>query len=142
MTTYIVTLKATGAEVYRYGADAPVEWSGMEFATHDHAAIADAPVGVDPAPTPTQVRISRLAFLSRFTDTEAVGIDLASQGATVQAASMRRYTNKVNAAEFIDLNRPDTRVGVQTLEAVGLIGAGRAAAILDTPPTDQEVWNG
>ena len=36
-------------------------------------------------------RITRLAFVDRFTDAEAVAIDLASIGATVQAASIRRY---------------------------------------------------
>lgn len=83
-------------------------------------------------------RITKLAFLTRFTDSEAVHIDLASQGATVEAASMRRYQAKVNAAEWIDLDRPDTRLGVQTLEAVGLIGAGRALEILDVPVADDE----
>jgi hypothetical protein len=83
-------------------------------------------------------RITRLAFLSRFTDAEAITIDLASQGATVQAASMRRYLSKVNTATYIDLDRPDTRGGVQALEAATLLGAGRATAILDTPTTVTE----
>ena len=37
MPTFIVTNKTTGAEVYRYAADAPIEWAGMEFVTHDHS---------------------------------------------------------------------------------------------------------
>ncbi len=85
-----------------------------------------------PAPPPVR-HITRLAFISRFTDEEAVTLDLASIGATVQAASLRRYLNKVNAATFIDLDRPDTRAGVQALEASGVIAAGRAAVILDAP---------
>lgn len=90
------------------------------------------------AKTPEQIeaskpvrRITRLAFLNRFTDAEAVAFDLASQGATVEAASMRRFMQKVNAATFIDLNRPDTRAGVEALEAAGLIAVGRASEILD-----------
>lgn len=134
---YVVTRKSDSAEVFRYNADAPVEWTGFEFATHDHTAQAAAPA---PAVELAPVRISRLAFLSRFTDAEAIAIDLASQGATVPAASMRRYMQKVNAAGFIDLNRADTRAGVSALESAGLLAAGRAAQILDTPPTEQEVF--
>lgn len=140
MTTYAVIRKSDGQEVYRYNYDAPIEWSGFEFATHDHNEQPEAPPAQPPAPAP--VRISRLAFLSRFTDAEAIAIDIASQGTTVQAAAMRRYTNKVNAAEFIDLTRSDTRAGVQALESASLIGVGRAAAILDTPPSEMEVYRG
>ena len=82
--------------------------------------------------------ITRLAFLSRFTDEEAVTIDLASIGATVEAASMRRYMSKVNAANFIDLSREDTRAGVIALESAGLLGVGRALEILDVPIAPHE----
>lgn len=92
----------------------------------------------EPAPATSARRITKLAFMTRFTDAEAVMIDLASQGATVEAATMRRYQAKVNAAEWIDLDREDTRTGVQTLEAVGLLAAGRALEILDAPILDHE----
>lgn len=141
MTTYAVIRKADQKEVYRYSHTEPVEWDGMGFATHDHVAQADPDAPPPPPPAPP-VKISRLAFISRFTDAEAITIDLAGQGATVQAAGFRRYMQKVNAAEFIDLTRADTRMGVQALEAVGILAAGRAAVILDTPPTDGEVWHG
>lgn len=36
MPVYRVCRKSGGAEVYRYTADAAVEWVGMEFDTHDH----------------------------------------------------------------------------------------------------------
>ncbi|MBP7568224.1 MAG: hypothetical protein KA795_19675, partial [Burkholderiaceae bacterium] len=58
---------------------------------------------------------------------------LASIGTTPQAAGMRRYLSKVNAAKFIDLDRADTRAGVQALEAATLLAAGRALQILDAP---------
>lgn len=89
--------------------------------------------------TSTPTRITRLAFLSRFTDAEAVTLDLASQGATVQAATMRRYLSKVNAATYIDLSRDDTRAGVIALEGAGILGAGRALEILDAPIQSDEV---
>lgn len=142
MTIFNVIRKADGKQVYRYSVDGdqPIEWVGMEFTTHDH--VAEAPPPAPPAPAPEPFKITRLAFLNRFTDAEAIAIDLASQGVTVPAASMRRYMQKVNAATYIDLGRADTRAGVQALEAAGLLAAGRAAVILDTPPSAEEVWNG
>ena len=92
-----------------------------------------APVALAPARYITQ-----LAFLSRFTDAEAIGIDLASIGATEAAAGLRRYQAKVAAAKFIDLDRADTRAGVQALEAAGMLAAGRALVILDAPISDPE----
>jgi hypothetical protein len=71
--------------------------------------------------------------MTRFTDAEAIALDLASIGATVEAASMRRYLDKVKVAKHIDLDRPDTRAGVQMLETIGLLSAGRALQILDAP---------
>lgn len=66
-------------------------------------------------PEPVEQRfITRLAFLSRFTDEEAIAIDLLSIGATVEAATIRRYLSKINAATYIDLDREDVRQGVQS----------------------------
>lgn len=105
-------------------------WDGEAF----------TPPAPPPAPEPTTEprHITRLAFLNRFTDAEAISIDLASIGATVQEAGLRRYMNKVNAATFIDLAGPDTRSGVQALEAGGVLAAGRAAEILDSDILDEE----
>lgn len=83
-------------------------------------------------------KVTRLAFMNRFTDTEAITIDLASQGATPQAAAMRRYQTKINAATYVDLDLAETRSGVQQLEAVGILAAGRAAIILDSVTTPAE----
>lgn len=98
-----------------------------------------SPPTPEPEPNqPSPKKITRLAFLSRFTDAEAIALDLASIGATVEAASIRRYMQKVNAATFIDLGRADTISGVNQLEAVALIGSGRANVILTAPITDLE----
>lgn len=83
--------------------------------------------------------ITRLAFLSRFTDTEAIGIDLASIGNTVPAATLRRAQAKINAAEEIQLDNAETRAGVLALEAAGLIAAGRATTVLDAAVQSHEV---
>ena len=96
----------------------------------------------EPAPPPaepTERNVSRKAFLSRFTDAEAIDIDLASMGATREAATVRRYLSKVNAAQHIDLADNETRTGVQALEAAGLLQPGRALAILDAPIEPKEL---
>ena len=92
----------------------------------------------EPVVVPEDRRITRLAFLNRFTDEEAIAIDLASQGATVQAAYMRRYQARVQAATFIDLDDPDTRNGVIALEDGGLLADGRADEILNAPVQPHE----
>ena len=64
---------------------------------------------------------------------------MASIGATVEAAQVRRYLSKVNAAQHIDLAEDETRTGVQALEAAGLLKPGRALVILDTPIEPKEL---
>jgi hypothetical protein len=97
------------------------------------------PTGAAPV---INTHITRLAFLNRFTDTEAVGIDLASIGATVPAATLRRAMKRIDAAQSIDLANSDLVAGVAMLEASGLIAAGRSTEILTTPPTASEVFTG
>ena len=92
-----------------------------------------------PQAEPTVRNVSRKAFLSRFTDAEAIDIDLASIGATREAATVRRYLSKVNAAQHIDLAEDETRTGVQALEAAGLLQPGRALVILDAPIEPKEL---
>lgn len=91
-----------------------------------------------PAEAPPDFRITNLAFVDRFTDAEAIAIDLASIGATVEAAQVRRYLDKVSKAAHIDLSRADAQAGVLALEAAGLIAAGRADEILLAPIQDTE----
>ena len=92
-----------------------------------------------PPVVPTERNVSRKAFLSRFTDAEAIDIDLASMGATREAATVRRYLSKVNAAQHIDLADDETRTGVHALEAAGLLQPGRALVILDAPNEPKEL---
>lgn len=109
------------------------------FAEAQHpGAWRVAAVQDDHVPVAQDMRITNLAFVDRFTDAEAISIDLASIGATVEAAQVRRYLDKVSKAAYIDLSREDTRAGVHALEAAGLIGAGRADAILLASIEDQE----
>ncbi len=94
-------------------------------------------------------KITVLAFRNRFTQAEKIAIDLASidnpTGTTQQrqlAATLRVMNADIAVATFIDLSRADTRAGVQALETYGIIGTGRASAILDTVPAAIELYKG
>lgn len=98
-----------------------------------------------PPPVPEPQRITRLAFRNRFTQGEKVMLEMsalddpaAPMAQRQQAATMRAYMADVNAATFIDLDRDDTRAGVQALEAAGLLASGRALEILDAPVQPHE----
>lgn len=120
----------TGTEPYEPRAI----WRGWGWETE--------PYWEPPQPGLPDLRITKLAMLNRFSDAEAIAIDLASIGATVQAAMLRRAKERVSMATFIDLSRPDTIAGVEGLEAAGLIGPGRAAEILHAPVQDHERFRG
>lgn len=143
MKTYIVTRKSDGQERYRYQHTEPVEWTGFEFATHDHTEAPAEPG--PPPPPPEDRRVTLLAFRNRFTQTEKVGLEIAAldvptapMNQRALAAGLRSSMKDQEVALWIDLTRPETRAGVQQLEGAGLIAPGRAAAILDGPITDIE----
>lgn len=87
-------------------------------------------------------KITQLAFLNRFTDDEAVDIDLASIGNTREAALLRRYLQKVSAATYIDLARPDLAEDLQKLVNFNILTQERVDAILSTPVQDHELFKG
>lgn len=91
---------------------------------------------------PEPMRVTRLAFLHRLTDAEAIALDIASQGTSILAASLRRFQQKVNAAPYIDLALEETISGVNALEQMGIIAQGRAAQILTAPVQPNEIPRG
>ena len=107
----------------------------------DLGSYRQVPEAETPVETPKKY-ITKLAFMNRFTDGEAVAIDMASRLDTVQAAQLRRFLAKVDAATFIDLAREETIIGVRALEQIGLIGQGRAEAILSAPIQYTEIPKG
>lgn len=74
-------------------------------------------------------RLTRLQFLSSFTDEEMQAIVAAAESNAALKAALLKW----QAAEGIVLTDPATVAGVQALEIAGLIAPGRAEAIL-TPP--------
>ena len=90
-------------------------------------------------------RITRLAFLDRFTEDEYAALDLmsiddpsADMPTRTAKAKLRLYLEKVRAATFIDLARDDTRDGVEALVPLGVITMSRASEILNNLIVDSE----
>lgn len=134
MNIYKVTRKADQAKVYEYAADAPVEWSGFEFDTHDHIEQA-APV---PEVVPVRAEdwyIGVGSFYDRF-GAYKLAI-LASADPLVQAiikdSSVRKY---------LDLKGRRTELA----QVVGLLQSKGFAvsetALLDVQPGPLEVYRG
>lgn len=130
----IAEVMAIRESIRRASSRAEVEV--MQLATIDE--VAAFAWEVTPADIPSRTRMTVYAFLRRFTNDEAVAIDIASYGETVQAASVRRYMSLITNALSIDLDMTELREGVYGLEASGLLTAGRAVVILDTPITHVE----
>ena len=125
----------TTDEVIEYDADLPqaahltAGWRLTELVT-----VEPAP-GV---PTDTRVyggrrRLTKLEFLGLLTDEEYVGILMAAK----QSVQIEAWIEKMKLATpeadgtSVDLDDPRTQGGVQALEVVGLLAAGRAEVILN-----------
>lgn len=74
-------------------------------------------------------KMTRLRFIERFTAAETKGILAAAK----VNADLELYLWKMQQAQEVNLLDPSTIVGVQTLEAAGLLASGRAAQILRAP---------
>ena len=89
--------------------------------------------------------ITKLAFDNRFTMDEAVSLklaqnlparlaeenDVAYNARCAMPAQLQVLQGRLNMATYIDLDRADTQAAVQALEAMGLLGTGRAGEILE-----------
>ena len=125
MTTYVVTRKSDGQEIYRYNSDAPVEWTGMDFADFDHTPEADAS-GITDAPI-VAMTWTKLEYLRRFTQAERIAI----RGAAKVVPELEDYLQLLELATEVRSDDPDIASALAMLEGSGLIGAGRAGEILN-----------
>ena len=103
--------------------------------------------GQDFTPPPPTVyeRITVGAFWDRFTNAELVDYDVAMQhdpaatnAAKKAAAKLRIFRRDVGEVGSCKLTGNKVRNFVQDLETTGILAAGRAAAILDAPITEDE----
>lgn len=150
MITYRVTRKSDGVEVYQYSSPVPIEWNGMEFATHDHTVVPDELVVQQPIGSR---KITRFAYRMRFTPAEKAAIEMAClddptkpMQQRAMSASLRASQSDAMAATYIDLTPGPlleaTRASMMPLEALGLLAAGRVSVILDTAPLESEFYHG
>lgn len=102
-----------------------------DYALQQWSALTEAP---------ESRHITGLAFRNRFTRAEKIAIELAAlddpsapMAQRQASAALRADLKDQESATYIDLERADTRAGVQALEAAGLLAAGRALEILDAP---------
>ncbi len=138
-----VILADSGARAAQFFPDFEcLELSDADLIGPGHRRVNGQFLPPEPVELPKEYKLTRLAFMNRFTDMEAIQIDMASRGDTIEAATVRRYMSKIEAATFIDLERADTRAGVLILEELGFLAAGRAMQILNTPAEPHEVYKG
>lgn len=90
----------------------------------------------------SSMKITRLAFLNRFTDLEVAAIETFAVQNNAYGAALRGALRKQSVSNYMDLERIDTIVGVSNLVALGLITQQRATVILTTPPTELEKYKG
>lgn len=95
---------------------------------------------------PVSRRITRSAFFRRFTLDEDAAIELAALDTPAGTPAARRALAKsrvsgrrLTLSTFVNLDDPEVRATVQGYETASLLGAGRAAAILNAPITADEV---
>ena len=91
-------------------------------------AVRAVAFAVTEADHTTSNRITRLQFLSRFTDAEMQAVIAASD----QSPALRAALLKWQTADGIVLTDPATVAGVEALEIAGLLAAGRSAEVLAT----------
>lgn len=137
MTTFIVTNKATGTGIYRYVADAPVEWSGMSFVDHDHTAEPEAPGVITDVPV-VAMTWTKLKFERKFTDAEwqagqnfNASFETSDMLTDAQKLSIRRGLNDYMIAEEISSTDPGVINLLGLYELFGVIAPGRAQEILN-----------
>lgn len=134
---YAVTNRATGVEVYRYDSPLPIEWSGMEFLTHDHTAVAE-----EPQPTITRYggrrTLSKIEFRRLFPDAVRPFVDefnamFESHPLLTddQKRDIRSGMEDYKATDTVNLDDISTQkmIGLYTL--LGLITPEEASGVLN-----------
>jgi hypothetical protein len=81
--------------------------------------------------------ITKLAFRNRFTQAEKIAFEMAqvddptaTQDVRLAAAAVRVLEKDLAASAYADMNNPAVQAGLHQLEAIGVLGAGRAEEII------------
>lgn len=126
MAIYQVTRLSDGAQVYSYAASAPIEWDGMPFSTHAHTVFE----GTAQAQAQGPRRLTKLAFIGRIGDEFAGILSAAKTNVQVELfVRMLDWATPDPDGTSVDLDDPRVVTALDTLEAAGLIAAGRVQEI-------------
>lgn len=111
-------------------------WNGTAWLMRPYVEPTPEP---EPQPLTAPRIVSVLGFRRRFTPAEKAAIEWAAvdrpdqpEAQRMQAAALRATLADQAAATFINLDDPDTVQGVQGLEALGILAAGRSVEILNS----------
>jgi hypothetical protein len=125
MTTWKVTNRATGETIHAYTADEPYPFEGMGFDVCNH--IAEVAQVEQSSPVR---RLTKLAFIGRIGDEFAGILTAAKSNVQVELfVRMLDWATPDPDGTSVDLDDPRVVDALTTLEAAGLIGAGRALEI-------------
>lgn len=95
----------------------------------DYTLLPDLP---KPANPPI---LSAYRFKRRFTQSERVAI----RKAAATSPAIYDYMDMLDTAPSVNLTDTLTQDGIKSMAMMGLLTAGRAAEILDTPVSDEEM---
>ena len=87
-------------------------------------------------------KITKLAFNDRFQMSELAAILTAAASGGSEGLELQILQQRQNLATYIDLSRSDTQAALGLLVSLGLLTQSRAAIILTTPPTAEEIYQG
>ncbi len=124
MKTYIVTRKSDGQKVYEYSHTEPVEWQGMEFATHDHTEKVEV---IDPATVaPGWLVLDVIDYLKLLSQDERIAVLAAAKTDPIveDIVDLQRNTLRIRSDD------PDLLNALDYLTGIGILAAGRKQEIL------------
>jgi hypothetical protein len=116
---------------------APTE-TGQRYRLHDDAGGVLESYWSELVPVQPPRHISKLKFKQRMTTAERIAIRAAAE----TTPEVYDFMDLLSDATFADLDDPTLISGVNALEPLGLLAAGRASEILNAPIQPHEVYNG
>lgn len=154
MPTYRVIRKSDQVEVSHYAAASAIETERWPLDVYDHVELVED----GPQPYTGSWHITKRSFWNRLPAPNEIALRavINSNSPALLAASLERLKARVDGSPFVDLRLLELVGGVQylmsdqipvtvTIDGVPLplrLTAEEGAAILDTPPTDEELFRG
>jgi hypothetical protein len=154
MPVYSVTRKSDGIEVHRYAAASVIE-GAYTLVDFDHGELNEAG---EPTVYSGPWTITKRSFWNRFPVNNEIALRavINSGAPAILAASLQRLQVRVDASPYVDLRLPETMDGVMWLGSDGVpataqvdgvplplrLTTQQVDAILNTEPTETEVWRG